>query len=109
MPSRTKWYRPLLPFTLDGLPTGRGETCFTITPLAMSHEFTSDNTEFALDERLAFLERHVQQQDREVYMQSEQIRRLQEEVKELRKQLRVAKSAGQGEHELPADERPPHY
>ena len=69
----------------------------------------SSRTEFALGERLAFLERHVQQQDREMYTQSEQIRRLQQEVQTLREQLRGVKAAGQSEPELPADERPPHY
>lgn len=66
-------------------------------------------TEFALGERLAFLEHHVQQQDREMYAQSEQVRRLQQEVKALREQLLGLKAASGALGELPTDERPPHY
>lgn len=66
-------------------------------------------TEFALGERLAFLERHVQQQDREMYAQSEQVRRLQQEVKALREQLLGLKAASGALEQLPTDERPPHY
>lgn len=69
----------------------------------------SRTTEFAIGERLAFLERHVQQQDREMYTQSEQIRRLQQEVKELREQVRGVKAGAEAQGEMPADERPPHY
>lgn len=77
----------------------------------MSDELNPNHTtEFALGERLAFLERHVQQQDREMYAQSEQIRRLQQEVQELRGQMRGLKAGHDGQGiDLPVDERPPHY
>lgn len=71
-----------------------------------------ERVELGLAERLAFLERHVQQQDREIYAQSEQIRRLQMLVQQLRGQMDAAKaqgSEGGGAADFPLDERPPHY
>lgn len=75
----------------------------------MPDESQFNPIEFALGERLAFLERHVQQQDREVYAQSEQIRRLQQEVQTLREQLRGLRAQAPQQEDMPGDERPPHY
>lgn len=77
----------------------------------MAADSPHSSAPFDIEERLAFLERHVQQQDREIYAQSEQIRRLQMLLQQLRGQLDAAKAGGMGEPRegFPAEERPPHY
>ena len=57
-----------------------------------------------LEERLAWLQRHVTEQDRAMLEMAGEIDRLKQQVAELR-----AKSTGDADGPEPADGRPPHY
>ncbi len=59
-----------------------------------------------LEERLAWLERHVTEQDK---VMLEQSRRLDRALAELRLLRERAASGASATPETPADERPPHY
>lgn len=59
-----------------------------------------------LEEKIAYLERHVAEQDKAMLEMAEDITRLRRELITLRDRT---SSAPRGEDELPADERPPHY
>ena len=58
-----------------------------------------------VEEKIAYLERHVVQQDKAMLELSDEIARLRLELRQLRAQ-RAPQSGGD---ESPADERPPHY
>ena len=58
-----------------------------------------------LEERVAFLERHVELQDAEILEQMRVLRRLVERVERLEGRVRDGAMGG----ESLADERPPHY
>jgi SlyX protein len=58
-----------------------------------------------VEEKIAYLERHVVEQDKAMLELSDEIARLRLELRQLRAQ-RTPQSGGE---ELPADERPPHY
>jgi SlyX protein len=62
-----------------------------------------------LEEKIAYLERHVTQQDKAMLEMADDIARLRRELKGLRERG-TARGAGEGGGgaELP-DERPPHY
>jgi SlyX protein len=59
-----------------------------------------------LEERLAWLQRHVTEQDKAMLDMSRQLDRALAELRLLRE--RAAGGAG-GSQEMPTDERPPHY
>lgn len=61
-----------------------------------------------LEERLAWLERHVEEQDKVMLAQAEQIDRLRAELRLLRDRAQPGTGEGTGPAS-PADERPPHY
>ncbi len=60
-----------------------------------------------LEERLAWLERHVVEQDKAMLEQSRLLDRALAEIRLLR--ARQAESAEAGRLSTPAEERPPHY
>lgn len=60
-----------------------------------------------LEEKIAYLERHVTEQDKAMLEMSEDIARLRRELKALRDRLEQ-RGTGEGGDDLP-DERPPHY
>ncbi len=61
-----------------------------------------------LEEKIAFLERHVSEQDKAMLAFSDELGRLRREIKALRD--RAAPSAPRGGEDDPdRDERPPHY
>ena len=57
-----------------------------------------------LEEKIAYLERHVTEQDKAMLEMADAIKRLNREVKTLRE-----REAGGGGEESAAEERPPHY
>lgn len=59
-----------------------------------------------LEERLAWLERHVVEQDKVMLEMSEDITRLHRQLQAMRDRL---PSGAQGEPDDTANERPPHY
>ena len=60
-----------------------------------------------IEERIAWLERHVTEQDRAMFEMGEELARLRKEVASLlRQQLGSRNSEGE---DLGPDERPPHY
>ena len=61
-----------------------------------------------LEERLAWLERHVEEQDKVMLAQAETIDRLRAELRLLRDRM-VAQPADGLDRPSPSDERPPHY
>ncbi len=61
----------------------------------------------ALEERLAFLQRHVEQQDREMLELSRELMKLTERL--ARMEAKVAQGTNSAESSPPADERPPHW
>jgi SlyX protein len=61
-----------------------------------------------LEERLAWLERHVEEQDKVMLEQAETIDRLRAELRLLRDRT-SAPSGDNASPVSPADERPPHY
>ncbi len=60
-----------------------------------------------LEEKIAYLERHVTEQDKAMLEMADGIARLRRELKALRE--RNAGGATSGENEAMSDERPPHY
>ena len=60
-----------------------------------------------LEERIAFMQRHLEQQDRVILEISRQVARLAEQVARLRKARFQAE--GEAEQGPPADEKPPHW
>ncbi len=62
-----------------------------------------------LEEKIAYLERHVVEQDRAMLELNEQVARLRAALLVLRERLPESGPGGAGEPVSPADERPPHY
>jgi len=60
-----------------------------------------------LEEKVAYLERHVTEQDKAMLEQVEVVARLRQELRALRDRLASSGHAEGGEE--PKDERPPHY
>lgn len=60
-----------------------------------------------LEEKVAYLERHVTEQDKVMMDFGDQLAKLKQELKVLRD--RSADSSGASSDEKPANERPPHY
>jgi SlyX protein len=60
-----------------------------------------------LEEKVAYLERHVTEQDKAMLELTETLARVRVELRKLRERMTDA-AAGDGGGE-PADERPPHY
>ena len=60
-----------------------------------------------LEEKIAYLERHVTEQDRAMLEFSDELGRLRREIKALRE--RAAGDAPRGDGETTPEERPPHY
>lgn len=60
-----------------------------------------------LEEKIAYLERHVAEQDRAMLAQAEEVARLRRDVTAFR--ALVSRGPGDPERADPADERPPHY
>lgn len=67
----------------------------------------SDGRVERLEERLAWLERHVTEQDKVMLEAFEKLSALERELALLR--LRSAAAPAEGPLPSPADERPPHY
>jgi len=61
-----------------------------------------------LEEKIAYLERHVTEQDKAMLEMSDDIIRLSRELNALRERTGQDKPGGGGEETMP-DERPPHY
>lgn len=61
-----------------------------------------------LEEKIAYLERHVTEQDRAMLEMSDDITRLSREMKALRERDAGGGASARGEEAVP-DERPPHY
>ena len=66
----------------------------------------SNESLIALENRFAWLERHVTEQDRAMLKLEDEVRRLKRRLELLQEGL---KARGQAEEPPPADERPPHY
>lgn len=62
-----------------------------------------------LEEKVAYLERHVTEQDRAMLEFSVQLAELRKEIKALRERGPAGGSALDRGGDDPADERPPHY
>jgi len=61
-----------------------------------------------LEEKIAYLERHVTEQDRAMLELGDDIARLRRELTAIRERTTTGGAGGPGGDEL-ADERPPHY
>jgi SlyX protein len=61
-----------------------------------------------LEERLAWLQRHVVEQDKAMLEMAGQLDRLKAELTRLRQRAETAPAGGEGERNA-AEERPPHY
>ena len=61
-----------------------------------------------LEEKIAYLERHVVEQDKAMLEFAEDLERLKRELKGLSGKLSSSGPSGSGENS-PTDERPPHY
>ncbi len=66
-----------------------------------------DARQRALEERLTFLQRRVEQQDRIILELSREVSKLSERL--ARTEAKVTQSADAGDQGPPADERPPHW
>jgi SlyX protein len=61
-----------------------------------------------LEEKIAYLERHVAEQDKAMLELAEDATRLRRELKALRDRMEFG-GPGEGPARVAADERPPHY
>ena len=68
----------------------------------------SDERINRLEERLAWLERHITEQDKVMLDQSRQLDRALAELRLLRDRVASGVGSGAGQ-EMPENERPPHY
>ncbi|MFY8230286.1 MAG: SlyX family protein [Opitutales bacterium] len=66
-----------------------------------------DDHQRALEERLTFLQRHVEQQDRIILELSREVSKLADRL--VRAEAKLTQSADAGDQAAPADERPPHW
>jgi uncharacterized coiled-coil protein SlyX len=66
-----------------------------------------DEHQRALEERLTFLQRHVEQQDRIILELSREVAKLSDRL--VRAEAKLTQSADAGDQAPPADERPPHW
>ncbi|MCX6889599.1 MAG: SlyX family protein [Verrucomicrobia bacterium] len=66
-----------------------------------------DEHQRALEERLTFLQRHVEQQDRIILELSREVSKLADRL--VRAEAKLTQSADAGDQAAPADERPPHW
>ena len=66
-----------------------------------------DEHQRALEERLTFLQRHVEQQDRIILELSREVSKLSDRL--VRVEAKLTQSADAGDQAPPADERPPHW
>ena len=66
-----------------------------------------DEQRLALEERLTFLQRHVEQQDRIILELSREVSKLADRL--VRAEAKLTQSADAGDQAPPADERPPHW
>jgi uncharacterized coiled-coil protein SlyX len=66
-----------------------------------------DEHQRALEERLTFLQRHVEQQDRIILELSREVSKLADRL--VRAEAKLTQSADAGDQAPPADERPPHW
>lgn len=66
-----------------------------------------DEHQRALEERLTFLQRHVEQQDRIILELSREVSKLADRL--VRAEAKLTRSADAGDQAPPADERPPHW
>ena len=62
-----------------------------------------------LEEKVAYLERHVTEQDKAMLELAEELAALRRELKRWRERAGGGESASAGELGAPSDERPPHY
>lgn len=61
-----------------------------------------------LQERIAHLEKHIEEQDAEVYQHSKRIDSLVRQLKKMESRLEALDQSDGGGN-MPADEKPPHY
>ena len=66
-----------------------------------------DDHQRALEERLTFLQRHVEQQDRIILELYSEVSKLADRL--VRAEAKLTQSADAGDQAPPADERPPHW
>ena len=66
-----------------------------------------DEHQRALEDRLTFLQRHVEQQDRIILELSREVSKLSDRL--VRAEAKLTQSADAGDQAPPADERPPHW
>lgn len=66
-----------------------------------------DNPHQALEERLTFLQRHVEQQDRIILELSREVSKLAERL--ARTEAKLSQAGDAGDQTPSADERPPHW
>lgn len=71
----------------------------------MSEQYNTNDFLQRLEEKITFLERHIEVQDREIYYQSEQLQHIAAQLKLLQTQFEGMKP----DTEMPGDEKPPHY
>ncbi len=62
-----------------------------------------------LEEKIAYLERHVTQQDKAMLEFADELTALRRELKSWRERLSSSGADGNSTGESPHDERPPHY
>jgi len=78
-----------------------------IEPQATAETMDTTQQIDRLEERLAWLERHVTEQDKAMLEMADDLTRLRRELLALRE--RTSQSGDAGEAGFPVDERPPHY
>jgi SlyX protein len=66
-----------------------------------------DEHQRTLEERLTFLQRHVEQQDRIILELSREVSKLSDRL--VRAEAKLTQTADAGDQAPPADERPPHW
>lgn len=64
----------------------------------------------ALEARIAYLEKHIEEQDAEMYQLTKRVDNLVKVAKAQKEQLAaIAELSSQNPGDMPADEKPPHY
>jgi uncharacterized coiled-coil protein SlyX len=63
----------------------------------------------SLQEKIMYLEKHVEEQDGEIYRQARLLENCLKKIEKLESRFDAVEASNSSGSEMPADEKPPHY